>query len=285
MDALIEPFQFEFFRSGLLVAAVAGGLCALVGTYVVLRNMSYIGHGLSHAVFGGAVASFLAGINFYLGAGVWGVVSALMVNRVARRRTIGADAAIGVITTASFAVGVALISRARSFTRNFEAALFGNVLGVEWIDVLVVSGVALAVGGIIVTLYRPLLFLTFDPEVAEVFGVRTARLDALFAVVLAATVIATMQVLGVTLIAAALVIPPVVARLLTDRFRVMLVLAVALGTVSGFFGMYLSFYLDIASGAAIVLTQAAVFTIVYLVAPRAGAGGRRRSLGVPAHEH
>ncbi len=282
MEFLVEPFRFEFFRNGLIVAAVAGGLCAVVGTYVVLRNMSYIGHGLAHAIFGGAVASFLAGINFYLGAGAWGVASALMVNRVARRRTISADAAIGVITTASFALGVALISRARGFTRNFEAALFGNVLGVEKLDVVIVIGVALIVSLVIVILYRPFLFLTFDPEVAEVFGVRTARLDALFALLLAATVIATMQVLGVTLIAAALVIPPVVARLMTDRFRTMLALSVVIGTVSGFAGMYLSFYLDIASGAAIVLTQATIFTFAYLATAQNRAG-HKRSLGVPAH--
>lgn len=282
MDALFDPFRFEFFRNGLLVAALAGGLCALVGTYVVLRNMSYIGHGLSHAVFGGAVASFLVGVNFYLGAGAWGVASALMVNRVARRRTIGADAAIGVITTASFAVGVALISRARGFTRNFEAALFGNVLGVEPSDLAIVAAVAAGVAITIVALYRRLLFLTFDPEVAEVFGVPTARLDALFALLLAATVIATMQVLGVTLIAAALVIPPVVARLLTDRFRTMLVLAVGIGVASGFTGMYLSFYLDVASGAAIVLTQASVFAVAYALTTRNRAF-RKRLTGVSAH--
>ncbi|MFQ5948852.1 MAG: metal ABC transporter permease, partial [Acidimicrobiia bacterium] len=186
MDALLEPFRFEFFRTGLVVASLAGALCALIGTYVVLRGMSYIGHGLSHAVFGGAVASFVARINFYLGAGLWGVVSALMINRVSRRRVIGADAAIGVITTASFAVGVALLSRTRGFTRNFEAALFGNVLGIEAIDVWVVAVVSLAVSAVVVLTYRHLLFLTFDPDVAPVFGVPAARLDALFALLLAA---------------------------------------------------------------------------------------------------
>lgn len=265
MEILADPFRFEFFRNGLMVAGFAGALCALVGTYVVLRNMSYIGHGLSHAIFGGAVASFLVGVNFYLGAGAWGVASALMVNRVARRRTIGADAAIGVITTASFALGVALISRARGFTRNFEAALFGNVLGVEPVDVVIVAAVSIGVAATIIALYRPLLFLTFDPDVADVFGVKTARLDALFALLLAASVIATMQVLGVTLIAAALVIPPVIARLMTDRFRSMLVLAVAIGATTGFVGMYLSYYLDIASGASIVLTQGALFALAYMV--------------------
>ena len=243
--------------------------------------MSYIGHGLSHAIFGGAVASFLAGINFYLGAGAWGLTSALLVNRVARRRTIGADAAIGVVTTISFAVGVALISRARSFTRNFEAALFGNVLGVEPADVVIVAVVAVGVAAAIISLYRPFLFLTFDPDVAEMFGVRTTRLDALFALLLAATVIATMQVLGVTLIAAALVIPPVTARLLTDRFRIMLALAVVFGIVAGLIGMYLSYYLDIASGASIVLTQGAGFAIAYTAS--AHRRTHRRLAGVVSH--
>ena len=282
MEILADPFRFEFFRNGLVVAAIAGGLCALVGTYVVQRNMSYIGHGLSHAIFGGAVASFLVGINFFLGAGVWGVASALMINRVARRRTIGADAAIGVITTASFALGIALISRSGGFTRNFEAALFGSVLGVQAVDVLVIAIVAIAVSATIVALYRPLLFLTFDPEVADVFGVPTGRLDALFSLLLAATIIATMQILGVTLIAAALVIPPVIARLLTDRFRTMLGLAVLIGTASGFTGMYLSFYLDISSGPAIVLTQGTLFAVAYIVT-----GGQRkrfrRLAGVVTH--
>lgn len=282
METLAEPFQYIFFREGFAMTVLAGALCALIGTYVVLRGMSYIGHGLSHAVFGGAAASFLVGINFYLGAGVWGLVSALMINRVSRRRTIGADAAIGVITTASFAIGIALISRNRSFTRNFEAALFGNVLGIDTSQVVGLVIVSIAVVGAIALFYRRFLFLTFDGEVAEVFGLRTGRLDALFSLLLAASIIASMQVLGVTLIAAALVIPPVSARLVTDRFGRMLVLAGVMGALTGGIGIYLSFYLDVASGAAIVICQAIVFSVLYLFS--ALFGDRRAQLaGVEAH--
>ncbi len=282
METLAEPFQYIFFREGFAMTVLAGALCALIGTYVVLRGMSYIGHGLSHAVFGGAAASFLVGINFYLGAGVWGLVSALMINRVSRRRTIGADAAIGVITTASFAIGIALISRNRSFTRNFEAALFGNVLGIDTSQVVGLVIVSIAVVGAIALFYRRFLFLTFDGEVAEVFGLRTGRLDALFSLLLAASIIASMQVLGVTLIAAALVIPPVSARLVTDRFGRMLVLAGIMGALTGGIGIYLSFYLDVASGAAIVICQAIVFSVLYLFS--ALFGDRRAQLaGVEAH--
>jgi ABC-type Mn2+/Zn2+ transport system permease subunit len=281
MNTLLEPFQYGFFRHGLAVATLAGALCGLVGVYVVLRGMSYIGHGLSHAIFGGAVASYVTSINFYLGAGVWGLVSALLINKVARRRTIGADAAIGVVTTASFAVGLALISRFGGFTRNFEAALFGNVLGVTITDVWVVAGVTVFAGAVVFFRYRQLLFATFDPEVAEVSGVRTAHTDALLAVTLAATITATMTVLGVTLIAAVLVIPAVIARLLTDSFARMLVISVVVGTLSGFFGVYVSYYLNISSGAAVVLVGAVAFIFAFV-----GSGIRRRRLpaaAAPAH--
>ena len=273
MSILLEPFQYEFFVRALMVATLAGALCGLVGVYVVLRGMSYIGHGLSHAIFGGAVASFVTQINFYVGAGVWGLVSALLINKVARRRTIGADAAIGVVTTASFAVGLALISRFGGFTRNFEAALFGNVLGVGPEDVWVVAAVAAFAATVIFFQYRQLLFATFDPEVAEVSGVRTGRTDMLLAITLAATITATMTVLGVTLIAAVLVIPAVIARLLTDSFSRMLWISVAVGTASGFVGVYLSYHLNISSGASVVLVGAAIFVVAFLVS-----GVRRRDL-------
>ncbi len=129
MERILEPFQFEFFRNGLVAAILVGALCGMIGVYVVLRGMSYIGHGLSHAAFGGAVAAYVMQWNFYIGAGLWGFAAALLINQTSRRYRIGADAAIGIITTASFAVGVALISRVRAFTTNFEAALLAMFSG------------------------------------------------------------------------------------------------------------------------------------------------------------
>ncbi|MDQ3856064.1 MAG: metal ABC transporter permease [Chloroflexota bacterium] len=260
MAALLQPFEFEFFRTGTLAAVMVGALCGLVGVYIVLRGMSYIGHGLSHAVFGGAVVAYVLAWNFYLGAGAWGFLAALLINQTVRRTRINADAAIGVVTTASFAVGVALVSRYRSFTRSFDAALFGNILGVSPHDVTVVAAVSLLVGAVIFCCYRQLLFLAFDPDVAPVYGVKTGWVDTLFALALAATIIASMQILGVTLIAAALVIPAITARLLTDSFNRMIVLSTLFGALTGFSGMYLSYYVDVASGATIVLVQAALFT-------------------------
>jgi manganese/iron transport system permease protein len=261
VSLLLEPFRYEFFVRGMVAATVVGALCGLVGTLVVLRRMSYIGHGLSHSVFGGAVVSYVMGWNFYLGAGLWGFISAILINWTARRRRIGADAAIGIVTTASFAIGVAIISKARRFTRNFDAALFGNVLGVEPEDVFVVVGVSVLVALMIFFAYRQLLFMTFDPEVAPLYGVPNRAMDGLLSLILAATVIASMQILGVTMIAAIIVVPAVTARLLTDSFAHMLVLATAIGTVCGLLGMLLSYYFDVASGATVVLTASALFLL------------------------
>lgn len=265
MDIFLHPFEFEFFRNGTIVAVIVGGICGLIGVYIVLRGMSYIGHGLSHAIFGGAVVAFVMSWNFYLGAGLWGFVAAVMINQTVRRTKINADAAIGVITTASFAVGVALISRYRRFTQSFDAALFGNILGVTTQDLWVVAGVAVLIVVAIFFAYKQLLFVTFDAEVAQVYGVKTEWIDTLFALILAAALIASMQILGVTLIAAALVIPAISARLLTDSFNRMIILSTAIGALTGFIGMYLSFYIDIASGASIVLLQAGVFGLALII--------------------
>lgn len=274
MDGFWEPFQFEFFRNGLLVATVAGALCGLVGTFVVLRRMSYIGHGLSHAVFGGAAVAAVVGVNFFLGAGLWGVASALLIGRVARRRIVGSDAAIGVVTTASFALGLALFGLYGQARQSTEVLLFGSVLGVDETDIAVVVVVAVATAVAVTLCYRALLFSTFDPEVAEVSGLRVDRLDALLMVVLAVVILATTQVLGAVLVAATLVIPATVARMLTNRFARMLWLSTAIGAACGFAGMVASYHLDIASGAAVVLVGAALFAVVF-----AATGSRRARSG------
>ena len=225
MGELLRPFEFEFFRNGVIVATFAGALCGMVGVIVVLRGMSYIGHGLSHSIFGGYAASALIGVNYVLGAGLWGVVSALMISGVTRRRVIGADAAIGVITTASFALGLALFAVFGRRGRSFDAALFGSVLGVGSADVWTITGLTIAVAVAGFFGYRRLLFTTFDPEVAAASGVRTGIVDAC----------------------------------------VMLVLATGIGGACGFVGMNASYHADVQPGPSIVLVGAALFTVVFVV--------------------
>jgi manganese/iron transport system permease protein/iron/zinc/copper transport system permease protein len=261
VSLLTDPLQFEFFRQGVIASVLVGALCGMLGVYVILRRMSYIGHGLSHSVFGGAVIGYVATINFYVAAGLWGFFSALLINATSRRRKIGADAAIGIITTASFAIGVALISKTRSFTRNFESALFGNILGVTPTDLVVVAVVTIGVAAFIVLFYKRLLFMTFDPEVAPIYGINVGFVDSLFALAMAATIVASINVVGVTLIAATLVIPSTTARLLTDSFARMIVISTIIGAAAGVIGMYVSYWLDISSGATIVLLEAAAFAV------------------------
>ena len=275
---LFQPYQFEFFRNGVLVATLAGGLCGLVGVFVVLKGMSYIGHGLSHAIFGGFAASALLGVNVVLGAGAWGVASALMINGVTRRRVIGADAAIGVITTASFALGLALFALFGRRGQNFDAALFGSILGVEPAQVWAIGVLFAVLSALVFLYYRPLLVTTFDPEVAAASGVATGWIEVAMMVALAATILAGIQVLGVTLIAAVLVIPPTVARMLTHSFVTMLTLSTLIGSVTGFIGMNLSYHLDIQSGPAIVLVGAALFAVVFATS---GPSKRSKLAAVP----
>ena len=259
---LLEPFEYGFFVRAIIAAFLIGGLCGLMGVYIVLRSMSYIGHGLSHAIFGGAVVSSVMSINFYVGATVWGFLSALLIAWTTRKNPIGSDAAIGIVTTASFALGIAIISRNHSFTQDFEASLWGSVLGVNSQELIAIAIAAGIIALIFFVAYKMFLFTTFDPDVAQFYGVPTGWVDTLFSLMLAGTVVVSMQVLGVTMIAAAVVIPPIVARLLTNSFGKMALLSTGIGIMCSVLGIYISFFIDVSSGASVVLLSAALFAAV-----------------------
>jgi ABC-type Mn2+/Zn2+ transport system permease subunit len=257
----VQPFQYEFFTRAILVSVLVGGVCGLLGVYIILRGMSYIGHGMSHAVFGGAVVSYIAGFNFYIGATIWGFVSAVLINEITRRNKIKADAAIGVVTTAGFAIGVFLISTTRSYTRNFEALLFGNILGITDQDVFAIVFVTIITAAFIFFFQKRLLFTLFDKETAKVYGVRTDIVELIFSLILATVVIASMNSIGVTLLAAAIVAPAISARMLTNNFTKMVISSTVIGVIISFLGMYSSYFFDSASGSTIVLYGAAAFGI------------------------
>jgi len=281
IDTLVAPLEFAFFQKGLFVATVSGALLGFIGVYIVLRGMSYIGHGLSHSIFGGFAAVQLFAAQFYaVGAALWGIASALAINGVTRRTRIGADAAIGVITTASFALGVALFAKFGTSGPAFENALFGSILGITTQQIIGLVLVTLVAVAFVLLNYRGLLFATFDPEVAEVSGVNVRRQEALLMIVLSLAILATLTVIGVTLVAAMLVIPAVVARMLTDSFGRMLVLSTVIGAGSGTIGMYLSYFAGVPSGTMIVLVGAALFVVVLAVT---GGSGLRRSAGLDTH--
>lgn len=268
---LAEPFGYEFFVRGLVVATLAGALCGLVGVFVVLRSMSYIGHGLSHAVIGGAAVAALMGWSYFVGAGVWGVLAGLVIARVSRRGVIGADAAIGVVTTASLAIGLVIQARSDAVDRSLDAVLFGDVLGVFTRDLVAVVLVGVVVTAFLFGFRRELTFATFDPEVAGVSGIRVGLVDALLLVAVSATVIVSVRVIGALLVSAMLVLPGATARLVSDSITRMLRIAPLIGGACGAIGMYASWYADVSSGAAITLVGTVGFAAAYL-----GADMRRR---------
>ena len=265
---ILAPYDFAFFQRGMVAATLAGALCGVLGVFVVLRGMSYIGHGLSHAVFGGAAASAVMSINFFVGAGIWGIVSGVLIGRIARQKILGADAAIGIVTTASFAGGIALLNRYGQARKSIEAVLFGSVLGVSWVDIIAITSVAVAAFLVVLLAYRKLLYATFDPQVAAVSGERVAFIEVMLMVMLSVTILVTMRVIGTLLISALLVIPAATARMITNSFARMLMLSPVFGAVSCLVGMNLSYHLDTSAGATIILVSAAGFTATYLLAGR-----------------
>ena len=217
-DFLIQPFQYEFFTRSIIVSILIGGTCGLLGVYIVLRGMSYIGRGMSHAVFGGAVLSNTIGFNFYIGAAIWGVISGILITEINKRYKIKADAAIGVVTTAGFAIGVFLMNASLSPMRNFEALLFGNILAVTDLDFVFILIVSFITVAFIFFFQKRLLFTIFDTETAKVYGIKTDRIDLFFSIILAIVVISAMNSIGVTLLAAAIIAPAISARVITNNF-------------------------------------------------------------------
>ena len=281
MDVLLEPLAYSFFNKGLFVAALSGALLGFIGVFIVLRGMSYIGHGLSHSIFGGFAAAQLFAAQFYLiGAGIWGIASAIAITSVAKRGKVGADAAIGVITTASFALGVALFAKFGTSGPSCENALFGGILGITPEQSAGLVAVTILTAVFVFLRYRALLFSTFDPDVADVSGIKVGRLEAMLMVVLSLAILATLTIIGVTLVAAMLVIPAVIARMLTDSFSRMLTLSTVIGIACGAIGMYLSYFAGVPSGTMIVLVGAALFLIVLAAT---GGRGLRRSAGLDSH--
>jgi ABC-type Mn2+/Zn2+ transport system permease subunit len=281
MDAILEPLSYAFFQKGLVVAALSGALLGLIGVYIVLRGMSYIGHGLSHSIFGGFAAAQLFAAQFYaLAAGLWGIFSALAITVVVKKTRVGADAAIGVITIASFALGVALFAKFGTSGPSFDNALFGSILGISGLQIVGLVVVTVLTSAFVFLRYRALLFSTFDPDVAAVSGVNVTWIEAGLMVVLSLAILATLTVVGVTLVAAMLVIPAVIARMLTDSFGRMLGYSTVIGAACGFAGMYLSYYAGVPSGTMIVLVGATVFVVVLAIT---GGKGLRRSAGLDSH--
>lgn len=264
MDWLITPFRYPFMQTALLAVVMVGVTCACIGVYVVLRRMAFIGDALAHTILPGIVVAFLGGWSLLAGAFVAGVLTALGIGTLSRREAVHEDTAIGVLFTAMFALGVLLISTTGSF-RDFTHILFGNILGVSFSDLAVMGVMTVVVLLALLALHKELELTSFDPLHAEVIGLRADRLRYLLLLLLAFTIVMGIQAVGVILINALLVTPAAAATLLTDRLPRMMLLGSVIAVLSGVVGLYVSYYANVPSGAAIVLTSTAFFAVAWVV--------------------
>lgn len=282
LELLLEPLRYPFMVRGLLASVMVGTLCAVVGSYVVLRGMAFFGDALAHAILPGVAASYLIGANLFWGALAMGLVTALGIGYVSRRGQVKEDTAIGVILAASLALGVAMLSTVRDYSVDLTHILFGNVLGVSAQDLWLAAGLSVVVLAIVVALYKELLLISFDPILATTLRLPLTALQYLLLVLIALAVVVSLQTVGVALMVAMLVTPAATAYLLTRRLWHMMIVGAIIGVVSSVGGLYLSYHLNIASGAAVVLVCTAFFVVAFLFAPRRGALWERLQARAPA---
>lgn len=259
MHLLTDPLQFAFFNRALIAVILVSVLCALVGAWVVLRGLSYIGDAMSHAVFPGIVGAFLTGGNLLLGALIAAVLTALGIGAVGRQSGLKQDSAIGIVFVGMFALGVVMLSRAPTFTTDLSNFLIGNPLGVTPADLWGALAVTLVVGGILTAVQKELLLASFDPTEARAVGLPVRRLESLLLILIGLVVVLTVQLVGTTLSVSLLITSSAAARLLARSLKKMMLLAALLGTVGGVTGLYISYYANTAPGATIVLVNTAIF--------------------------
>lgn len=286
LELILEPLQYEFMVRALAATTAAAIVCALLSCWLVLVGWSLMGDAVSHAVLPGVVLSYIIGVPFALGAIVFGVLAVALIGAIRGTSRVKEDAAIGIVFTTLFALGLVLISVTPSHT-DLGHILFGNVLGVSSSDLLqigVLAGVAFVA---LVLKRRDLMLYAFDPIHAQAIGLSPRRLGVLLLGLLAVTAVVALQIVGVVLVVAMLIIPGATAHLLTDRFPRMLLIAPTISVFASVTGIFLSYWVDASSGGLIVLVQGVIFTAVYLLAPRYGVLprlviARRRSTGGPA---
>jgi ABC-type Mn2+/Zn2+ transport system permease subunit len=269
LTPLIEPFALSYMQRGLAAGVLVGVACAVLGVFVILRGMAFVGDAIAHTVLPGIVAAFLMGANLFLGALIAGVLTALGIGWFSKDGEIAEDTAIGVMFSGLFALGILLLSTVRSY-RDLTHILFGNILGVTTTDLLitaVVAGVALLV---VWAFYKELLVSSFDPGHAAVIGISPGAVRYGLLVLLALVIVSGIQTVGVVMVAALLVTPAAAASLLTRRLPRMIALASLFSVLSTLAGLYASYYLELASGASIVLALTAIFFVAFLFAPQRG---------------
>jgi ABC-type Mn2+/Zn2+ transport system permease subunit len=270
IDFLLDPWQLPFMQHAFIAVIIIGLTAGVIGTFVVLRGVGFLGDALAHAIFPGLAIAFITGGSIMIGALVAAVVVSLGIGVISQNQRVNNDTAIGVLFVGAFALGIALMTTQSSFQRDLTSFLFGSILGITRSDLLTISLVATGVLAALYWFRREITIISFDRGFAAATGLHLWRYDQLFLILLALTIVTGLQMVGNVLILALLITPAAAARLLTDRLWVMAALSGTIGAASGIVGLYVSWYQRVASGAAIVLAATAIFFVVYLFAPSNG---------------
>ena len=273
---LADPLAYGFMQRGLIAALLIGVVCAVMGTFVVLKGLAFIGDAVSHAAFPGLVIAYIVGAPLYLGGAIAAVTTALAIGLVSRRGRLRFDTSVGVLFAGTFALGVLLFSTIKGYVTDLLGYLLGNVLGIGDGDLIQVALLGALVLAVVLSLRKELLFATFDPLGAAASGLPVARLEYLLLALLGVTIVVSIQAVGIIMVVAMLVTPAATAQLLVVRFDRLMALAVGLASVSAVVGLYLSFYLNLASGASIVLVETLFFVLALVLGPRTGLLSRAR---------
>lgn len=260
----MEPLEYQFVRTALLACVLIGTTCSVLGVFVVLKRMSNVGHALTHSALPGLVAAYLTGINLFIGAMGAVILTALGIGVISKNDEVYEDTAIGIVPMAMFSFGILMMSQAKSF-RDLSSMLFGNILGVGPSDMMLIAGITVIVLGSLAFFYKEIELFCVDPNYARTIGVPIANVRFGLLVLLALTVVAGIQAVGTVLTSALLVAPAASARLLTSRLREMVMISTAIAVASGLSGIYLSYYLGLSSGAAIVFVCSVIFIFCWMI--------------------
>jgi manganese/iron transport system permease protein len=288
-DLLLEPFRLPYMQRALAEVLLLGAVAGVVGVFVVLRRLAFVADALTHTIFPGVVIAHLLDRSLLLGALAFGVLTAVLLTGITSgSRRVGADAALAILLTSFFSLGVVLVSRTRTYTADLTVFLFGRVLAVDRADLLATLALAAVVGGVLWALRKELVLRAFDPDGAAAMGYRTAALDLVLNLLIALVVVAAVKAVGTVLVVALIIVPAAAARLLADRVATTAMLAAALGALGGWLGLAASYEVSVdhgirlAAGATIVVVLVAGFALAAAIAPvrrrRRGPGNPR---GVP----
>ena len=261
LDLLLAPLGYDFFVRALIASALVGIACAIVGSFVVLKGMSFIGDAVSHAAFPGIVIAYLIGAPIILGGAIAAIGTALGIGAITRRSGLRSDAIIGVLFAGMFALGVAIFSSIPNYVGDLFHFLFGDVLGISVGDLQALTILVLGLLLVLRLLWKELLFSTFDPLGSGAAGLPVRRLDDLLLILIAVTIVISLQAVGIVLVVAMITTPAATAQLLVKRFTAMIQLAALIGVSAAIVGLYVSYSLDIASGAAIVILETLLFLL------------------------